>query len=40
VLGWLAEGDWVEMDGGAGTITRLAAPDATEARKEAAHARD
>ncbi|HEV2238226.1 MAG TPA: PEP/pyruvate-binding domain-containing protein [Ktedonobacterales bacterium] len=40
VLSWLAEGDLVEMDGGAGTITRLAATEASLPSKEAAHARD
>jgi rifampicin phosphotransferase len=40
VLGWLAERDLVEMDGGAGTITRLAGPEAPTAvaREEAQHA--
>jgi pyruvate,water dikinase len=39
VLDWLAEGDLVEMDGGAGTITRLAEPDAVETgHQEAQHA--
>jgi pyruvate,water dikinase len=28
---WLADGDWVALDGGAGTVARVAAPVATNA---------
>jgi rifampicin phosphotransferase len=40
VVGWLADGDLVEMDGGSGTITHLAGPDtpASAAAEEAQHA--
>jgi pyruvate,water dikinase len=40
VLGWLADGDLVEMDGGTGTITRLVEADTAVERKGALHARD
>jgi phosphohistidine swiveling domain-containing protein len=39
VTTWLRDGDWVELDGAAGTVTRLPAPDAPGAREEVGHAR-
>jgi pyruvate,water dikinase len=41
VTGWLRDGDWVEMDGGAGVVRRIASPEArgrTDAARTVTHA--
>jgi pyruvate,water dikinase len=39
VTTWLRDGDWVELDGAAGTVSRVPPPAASAPEKEASHAR-